>query len=77
MPSNKKILTNAKERVSASARVKICVKKTRKVFSTESSYLDKVRDKGTVSTLNTVDQPKNSAQSNNDTKYYDHATRTK
>ena len=66
MPSSKKILPNARKKVTASAQAMVSVRKIRK----DSTQLDDSRTscKKTVSTLNTADQiPASSAPSQNDT----------
>ena len=68
MPSTKKMLPNERKRVTASARARISVKKSKKGKSSnmDGSYLTKVSERNTVSTVNTLEQPGTSAPSSND-----------
>ena len=64
MPLNKKMLPNARKRVTASARARIPVKKSSTQL--DGSYVEPSHNK-TVRTVNGVDQtPKNSIPSTND-----------
>ena len=70
MPSSKKMLPNARKKVTASARARVSVRKIRKDSAQlDGSYLGKNDSKkaGTVSTLNSADQiPTSSAPSQDD-----------
>ena len=68
MPSTKKMLPNERKRVTASARARISVKKTKKGKSSNlaGSYLERDSEKNTLSTVNTLEQPGTSASSNID-----------
>ena len=68
MPSTKKTLPSKKKRVTASARARISVRKTKKgkQSNLDGSYLEKANERNTVSTVNTLQQPVTSAPSNND-----------
>ena len=70
MPSSKKMLPNARKKVTASARARVSVRKIRKDSAQlDGSYLGKNNSKkaGTVSTLNSADQiPTSSAPSQDD-----------
>ena len=64
MPSERKQLPKTRKRVTASARARISVRKSRKVVNNgmDGSYLH--TDKDTVSTLNSVTGPSTSGSSN-------------
>ena len=72
MPSSKKMLPNARKKVTASARARVSVRKIRKDSTQlDGSYLGRTSSKktGTVSTLNTAD-PTSSAPSQNNANEY-------
>ena len=68
MSSNKKILSNERKRVAASARARISVKETKigKSSNLDGSYLEKASERYPVSTAKTLEQPSTSAPSSND-----------
>ena len=68
MPSSKKMLPNERKKVTASARARISVRKTKKGISLnlDGSYLGKASERNIVSTENTLEQPSTSTPSSND-----------